>query len=367
MITEIFKIALFIGVFIGVCFIIYTNFSPHRKDKSIIYLNFFVLFFTINNLQITLADYHYISLNFFERKMLLPFYVLIIPSFYTFVVHYIKIEKQIQSYVGISLMLFAAEIALRLVLYPFYHHENNNFIVAQYAQIEEIINVGYTLFLYIKLIYIFLPQSKIPENIASYDNMQWLKKFFGFGLVILVLWIMAIIFNLRNVISPNIPIYYPLRLSSVWIIFWVAYHGFFKYNLLTERIELRKIIQIKIPSSVPPKPALDLQFAEIEQHIKAHHGYLSPKFTLVQLSESMNMSDRKISKILKNNLKNNFTDYINELRVQKAIEILKDKQYEDYTIAAIGLECGFNSKSSFYRAFLKHTQSTPTDYRNKNC
>ena len=65
------------------------------------------------------------------------------------------------------------------------------------------------------------------------------------------------------------------------------------------------------------------------------------------------ISSRNVSQILQKNTNYNFTDYINELRVEKAKKYLTDVKYSDYTIVSIGLECGFYSKSTFYRAFFK--------------
>jgi AraC-like DNA-binding protein len=44
--------------------------------------------------------------------------------------------------------------------------------------------------------------------------------------------------------------------------------------------------------------------------------------------------------------------------------MLKDDSFSNYTITAIGLEAGFNSNASFYRAFKKQTNVSPSDYRN---
>ena len=192
---EFFKTIMFLGFIIGLVFILITNLSPNRKDKSILYLNLFVLFFILNNLQITLADYHYLPLNFFQRKLLIPFYVLIIPCFYTFVTYYLKAEKKIQSFVVISSVLFLIEVVIRIVLAFLFYDDRSNFFVAKYAQIEEIINVFFTLFLYFKVVYIFFNQSKLYENISSFDNMNWIKKFLLFGFIILLLWVFAIVFN----------------------------------------------------------------------------------------------------------------------------------------------------------------------------
>lgn len=365
MIAEIFKIVMFIGILIGFFFIIYTNFSRLRRDKSIIYLNFFVLFFTLNNLQITLADYDYITLNFFQRKLLLPFYVLIIPSFYTFITYYIKAEKKIQSFVLISIIIFLIEISVRIVLRLYFYDEKAYYIVAKYAQIEEIVNVCYILFLYFKVAVIFQYQFKVYENITSFDNMNWIKKFLLFGFIILVLWVFAIVFNIKEVLSPNIPVYYPLRLSSTLIIIWIAYYGFFKYNLLLERIELRKEI-VKNIINKDVHLITDASFSKIEKYIVDDKKYLDPLLSLETVAKALNISKRNISNITNNKSSMGILDFINYYRVEEAKIILTHPDYSNYTTSSIGFECGFNSKATFYRAFSKFTGTSPAEFRLKN-
>jgi AraC-like DNA-binding protein len=60
-----------------------------------------------------------------------------------------------------------------------------------------------------------------------------------------------------------------------------------------------------------------------------------------------------------------FSEYINAARVREAQRILTDLDFKNYTIVAIGLECGFNSKSTFYNSFKKVTQESPTDFRKR--
>ena len=369
MIQQLFKFLMICGIILGLIFMVYTNLSRQRKDKSIIYLNLFVLFFTLNNLQITIADYNFVSLTFFERKLLLPFYVLIIPAFYTFVIHYLKAEQKIKSFVRISVVLFLTELAVRVAFFSIGLGKNANYIVAKYAQIEEIINLCYTIFLFLKVVYIFLNQSKLYENVASYDNMKWLKKFLIYGFLIIVLWVFAISFNLQQVISPNIPVYYPLRLSSSFLIYWIAYHGFFKYNLLIERIELRAEIAKETPTVgkiFEEATKTDFIFLNIQNHILLNKKYLIADYSVENLALETNISERKLAAMLQKNTDVGFSEYINLLRVQKAKKYLTSKKYAHYTISSIGLECGFNSKSTFYRAFTKHVGTTPTQYKLQN-
>ena len=43
--------------------------------------------------------------------------------------------------------------------------------------------------------------------------------------------------------------------------------------------------------------------------------------------------------------------------------MLIDNNFKHYTVTAIGLECGFNSRSSFYAIFKKYTNKTPSQYK----
>ena len=76
----------------------------------------------------------------------------------------------------------------------------------------------------------------------------------------------------------------------------------------------------------------------------------------------MNLSEGYISQLISKNSDFNFNDYVNKHRIEESKKMLNDENYKDYTITAIGLESGFNSKSSFYSAFKKFTNKTPTEY-----
>ena len=364
MIENLFKISMAIGILFGCSFLLYTNLSKRRSDKAVIFLNLFVLFFTLNNLQITLADYHYIALNFFERKMLLPFYVLIIPCFYTFVVSYLKVENKVMSVLTPSIALFVLEFLFRVTLSPHYYNQKSNFVVAKYAQIEEIVNLSFTLFLFLKVIYIFLNQKKLHSEAIFYDKMRWLKQFLVFGFIIILLWIVAVIYNLQNVLNPNIFVYYPLRMSSSLLIYWIAYSGFFNYGILIERVAIRKISTNNASVFIPlRKSKTDGIFMLVEDTIVSQKLYLNPDLTIDDVAKKVQMPVKKLSQILHQATQSNFTDYINSMRIENAKTFLVNQDYENYTVIAVGIECGFYSKSTFYRAFKKIVGCTPTEYK----
>jgi AraC-like DNA-binding protein len=371
---NIFNFLMIAGIILGFSFILTTRFSKRGKHKSVIYLVLVVLFLTLNNLQIVLIDTGFLTLNSFIRKLLIPWYLLILPSFYTFLMYYLKVERKIYSFVPITVVLFLTEIAIRIGFIPFYYNETNNLIVARYSQIEEIINAVFIVFLYAKAFLLLFRYSNLYQFVLSYDNIRWLKIFMALGALVILLWLTAIVSNISKVLNPEIYIYYPMRLSCSIILYWIGYQGFFNYNILTQRIQLRKDIADEIVTK-KVEPKIDIQpeneskenpFQIIKNHIENNNRYLDSEFSLDILASEIKMSTTKVSNIINNHSEFNFSDYINQLRIEKAKSILLEPKYDDYNIEAIGFECGFNSKSTFYTAFKKFSNATPTEFKKEN-
>jgi len=366
MMKNIFDFLMISGVILGIIFIVATQFSKNGRDKSIIYLNLVVLFMMLNNLQALTLETVFSNANFFIQRLQIPWYVLIFPSFYTFLIYYLKIEKKISSFVYVSISLFVIEIFIRIALIPNLFDEDNNFFVAKYAQIEEIINASYSIFLFIKAIVILFNYSDLYEQVLAFDNVKWLKNFMFFGSFVILMWVCAILLNLDKVLNPEVFIYYPLRLSSTFLLYWISYQGFYNYSLMIERIQLRKEIAAEEKSKSihsNSKEAEENKFLMIKNYIKKNKRFLDPAFSLERLSSEMGISTSKLSHLINQESGYSFPDYINFLRVEKAKKYLIKSDFSTYTIVAIGLECGFNSKSTFYTAFKKFTNVTPSEFK----
>jgi AraC-like DNA-binding protein len=93
--------------------------------------------------------------------------------------------------------------------------------------------------------------------------------------------------------------------------------------------------------------------------------FLDASLTIEDLSKQMNFETKDLSILINHHLNQHFFDFVNGYRIRKAMGILKDPEKKDLTILEILYEVGFNSKSSFNTAFKKHTNKTPTQYREK--
>ncbi|WP_394749456.1 AraC family transcriptional regulator [Spongiimicrobium salis] len=84
-------------------------------------------------------------------------------------------------------------------------------------------------------------------------------------------------------------------------------------------------------------------------------------FKLGELAELIEVTPHYLSQFLNDNLGVNFPNFINSYRINAAMQMIKTHPH--LTLEAIGKECGFKSKTSFYKAFKKENDMTPATYR----
>ncbi|UMB61745.1 AraC family transcriptional regulator [Lutibacter sp. A80] len=79
-----------------------------------------------------------------------------------------------------------------------------------------------------------------------------------------------------------------------------------------------------------------------------------------QLGDLVFMTPVSFSKFFKKTFKKTFTSYLNEYRVSKACELLKESEI---SIEQIAFETGYSNLSFFHRQFKLFTKLTPAQYR----
>jgi AraC-like DNA-binding protein len=90
--------------------------------------------------------------------------------------------------------------------------------------------------------------------------------------------------------------------------------------------------------------------------------YLDPELTLSDLAIRLKTNTSILSQVINKGFEKNFNDFINEYRVQEYQAKVKTPQYKHLTILAVALDCGFNSKATFNRAYKKLTGQNPSDF-----
>ncbi|NRB53475.1 MAG: AraC family transcriptional regulator [Saprospiraceae bacterium] len=89
--------------------------------------------------------------------------------------------------------------------------------------------------------------------------------------------------------------------------------------------------------------------------------FKNPNLKLPDVAKRLNITPHRLSQLLNDNLGTNFPSFVNEFRVENAKTLLLENKV--FSLEAIGYECGFNSKSTFYATFKKYVGTTPAKYK----
>ena len=373
---NFYNILIVLGIVHGIIFSLILFFNPKLKSKTNFFLALTILALCFSNLQYWLLDVG-LSPGYENNNLIfIPFEFLMVPMFYLFVRSYLKNDFN-KSLVFLLLIPF---------FYAIFYQILTDLAKVNTKTIEFfnlVFEYGSLLF---SLVIIFL----VFKNILDYEKkiakdsfneipktVTWLKRILLFGFFLCILWLLSL-----TIFDAYFPSgyyqYYPLWIGISLLIYWIAYTSIFQNSIYMERREIRnsivenKITQNKDDTKIqnklleidePSESINPMKFIEINNLILKHSLYLKPKLSLKMISKQTKLSEGYLSQIINSNTNNNFNDYINNLRVETAKKLLLDDDYFKYTITAIGLESGFNTKTSFYNAFKKHTGHTPNNYK----
>lgn len=88
--------------------------------------------------------------------------------------------------------------------------------------------------------------------------------------------------------------------------------------------------------------------------------------TIQKLAEKLSIPANHLSQTINERLGQTFSDFVNSYRVEAAKRKLLDPAFRHLSVLGIAEEVGFSSKSSFNSVFKKHTNMTPSEFRNAN-
>lgn len=103
-------------------------------------------------------------------------------------------------------------------------------------------------------------------------------------------------------------------------------------------------------------------FEKLDYIIKRDKMYLSPDLSREELTRIVRMNDTRFAKMIKENTDTNLNGYINNLRLNYAIHLMKEQP--DYTLRAIAESSGINSMPTFHQLFKGRTGMTPSEFKN---
>ena len=101
----------------------------------------------------------------------------------------------------------------------------------------------------------------------------------------------------------------------------------------------------------------------IEMLIRENRYYLDKTLTVQKLATCLGTNRQYLSNYINQEKKTTFYDYINDFRLEEAKNLLECQEGgRPYSMEEISSLSGFNSYSTFLRAFAKKYGQTPSRY-----
>ncbi|MET0946173.1 MAG: helix-turn-helix domain-containing protein [Flavobacterium sp.] len=372
--TTLLNIAVFQGIVLGLI-ILKSSLFNSNSNKYLAYLLFTLSIILLNHVfEVEDAFTPYPFLRFIDHIE----WVFLIPAFlFIFIIN--RIDDTVKS-----------KQKKYLCFIPFAY--SAVFTIAQdldhVAGIYTIPESGIGLIEILGLIHLFLAITFIPFlSLYSYFMIKYLKDTqekkwiitlltivtsLLFAFLIIYLASLFIPFDLSSTMSI-------LALSATFLIHWTAYIGIYKYKLAKNKDAVYNFLNTDLTLSYSnlqivdnstlqeyrePITADNLYFQKLEFLCKEQHIYTDSTLNREKVAEKLGISAGYVSQIVNTITGDNFANYINNYRVEAVKEMISNSEYENYNLLTMGLESGFTSKTTFYKAFKKVTGQTPNEFKN---
>jgi len=130
---------------------------------------------------------------------------------------------------------------------------------------------------------------------------------------------------------------------------------------LTENNEAnQKLSSVKYKNSGISAELATKLYEKAMKLMEEQKPYLNPRLSLTDLARQLDISSNQLSQIINQQGGVNFHDFVNRYRVEEFLQNAKSNK--NYSLLALALDAGFNSKSSFNYIFKKQKGISPSQY-----
>lgn len=374
--TTLLNIAIFQGIVLGLV-ILKSSIFNSKSNKYLAYLLFTFSIILLNHVfEVEKAATFYPILHFIEHIE----WTFLIPAFiFLLIINRIddpQKSKQKQYWCFIP-FIYSAVIC---ILQDLDHVAGLYSIPDSYNSLLNILGL-----IHLALAVTFLPILPIysyfkVRHIKNSEEKEWIITLLTIIVSLLFAFLITALAGLflQFDISPTMNV---LALSATFIIHWTAYVGIYKYKLAKNKDAVYNFLNSDLTISSTDLhitedssqdqyresiTADNLYFQKLELLCKEQHIYTDSTLNREKIAEQLGISAGYVSQIVNTLTGDNFATYINNYRIEAVKEMISNSEYENYNLLAMGLESGFTSKTTFYKAFKKATGQTPNEYKNAN-
>lgn len=221
---------------------------------------------------------------------------------------------------------------------------------------------------------VYFRYKKAIYNQTSYADsviLNWVRNFL-LALLIIVLLRIFFTFSFPENDQYGYKFWYYLILGSVGL--YVGISGYIQ-SVKMEYLKIN-IIDLEVPEPILDTAIektdgesiqeLHTLFDHCKNIVQNEKLFQNNELNLSSLAKKIGVNSAKLSKAINHCSDSNFNDFINAFRVDAVIENMNPESLATKTILGLAYDQGFNSKSTFIRAFKKKTGRTPSEYLKNN-
>lgn len=364
---NIYNSIILAGIVQGLVYSGLVFFSEKLRKAPVFFLAMLILVFSLNNLQYYLQDAGFINSRTLFDWIWIPLQLAGGPILLCYGLKFLYPEKPLPAWSRLTFIPLATGLLLAT-----YYKLHNAFSAGSEALMGFFRYVpGSVEFLSILLdqciVIVLLREIKNAEKsergfslLIVRPELKWFRRILTVFLIASLGWLLVTLQTYFYGASQAW--WYAIWIFMSFMIYWLGFVGINHYGVHQQRRKIRShSIEKRIPYS-PGKRKND-HINELEKILISEKCFLDPALSLESLSEEMGLSKSHLSRLINAELGMGFNDYLNSLRVEEAKHHLCNPDFEHYTLVAIGLEAGFNSKTTFNTAFKKLTSMTPSEFR----
>ena len=245
----------------------------------------------------------------------------------------------------------------------------------------EVIKKGFQLYSLVILVLLLRKirsyQNSLRDHLSYIEPFQ-LKWLWHLGLIYLAVIIITIIsygaYNLGLIEGDMQPIHTFVDISMIAGVCLCCYKGIRTYSRevylaqngegsLPPDMEEKELEAEKYQHSSLTEEEREEIFQQILSLFEKESLYLQPKLSVQDLADRLHITPHILSQTINEASGQPFYDFVNGYRVMHLQTLLVDPEKAQFTILALGMESGFNSKASLNRIFKNQTGLTPSAYQ----
>ena len=149
---------------------------------------------------------------------------------------------------------------------------------------------------------------------------------------------------------------YFISLASSFFIYYVGYYSH-KNPATLKSLEGLKYEKTQISSA-----ASQSIFESIKKHMDSEKPFINSELKLNTLASQLSLSANQVSQVINDITGQNFSDFINQYRIEEAKRIIINDD-QNLKLIEVAYDSGFNNKTSFNNAFKKFTSYSPSEFQ----